>query len=375
MSEIGNNFQENVYCQISKSNFIVLTYCFWQDCYCPAGQYESAQYPIQCVQCEVGSYCPENDDKQYECPMSKYSSPGSKTISDCRDPVCGNGILEVDEDCDDGEQFNGDGCNGFCQFEDSCACAAGNLYICTDEGLFSTSSCCPSRVNPVTNEFVCNCNGIVSEHNGYIISENTCEKIDINECLQNHGNCAENAICQNFDSVANNGTKTHECICPAGLVGDGINRCDVFVYTTSYQLQLYNVLQQQITNIDSLKNAILQTDFFGKTNILAKDLDIKIVVGNLVQRRRLLTEDTVDAIITVTVFSDSQLEMEQTTQDVDSEQVQEFIQDFYNISNVDLIQEPQNVITSADQVYGSINTVLSGFEIESVVYEPILFAW
>ena len=32
-------------------------------------------------------------------------------------PVCGNGILQAGEQCDDGNLFAGDGCNQFCMIE------------------------------------------------------------------------------------------------------------------------------------------------------------------------------------------------------------------------------------------------------------------
>ncbi|MGO9291479.1 MAG: DUF4215 domain-containing protein [Polyangia bacterium] len=32
-------------------------------------------------------------------------------------PLCGNGVLDPGERCDDGNRVNGDGCNAFCQIE------------------------------------------------------------------------------------------------------------------------------------------------------------------------------------------------------------------------------------------------------------------
>jgi len=35
------------------------------------------------------------------------------------DPLCGNGVLEAAEACDDGNNISGDGCSATCQFEQS----------------------------------------------------------------------------------------------------------------------------------------------------------------------------------------------------------------------------------------------------------------
>ncbi|USN54679.1 MAG: hypothetical protein H6765_09385 [Candidatus Peribacteria bacterium] len=40
--------------------------------------------------------------------------------ANCRieDPVCGNGVIEYGEECDDDNRSNGDGCNSYCELED-----------------------------------------------------------------------------------------------------------------------------------------------------------------------------------------------------------------------------------------------------------------
>jgi cysteine-rich repeat protein len=47
---------------------------------------------------------------------------------------CGNGILDADEECDDGNSVDGDGCSRICQIE-TCFVCAGNPSVCTpDDG-------------------------------------------------------------------------------------------------------------------------------------------------------------------------------------------------------------------------------------------------
>ena len=43
----------------------------------------------------------------------------SANISACTDPVCGNGLLETGEECDDGNLINDDGCSAQCEIEEN----------------------------------------------------------------------------------------------------------------------------------------------------------------------------------------------------------------------------------------------------------------
>ena len=59
-------------------------------------------------------------------------------------PVCGNGIIEIGEECDDGNMISGDGCNADCQSEAG-SCGDGVLAIlfeeCDDGNLTSGDGC------------------------------------------------------------------------------------------------------------------------------------------------------------------------------------------------------------------------------------------
>jgi hypothetical protein len=142
--------------------------------------------------------------------------------------------LEGAEECDNGP-FSNDGCDGFCKYEDPCHCKAGAEFVCTDVP-FKTSSCCPSLVNPLTHGYVCSCAGVVPPSPAYIVTED-CKIEDVNECSTDNGGCVKTALCKN--NVAGIGENyTHTCVCPKGLVGDGVLRCDVFVYQTHMTFQL-----------------------------------------------------------------------------------------------------------------------------------------
>ena len=74
-------------------------------------------------------------------------------------PICGNGIIEACEECDDGNTSGGDGCNSECLFESAGQCGNGHLEFgeqCDDGNLESGDGCGPD----CRRTFVCG-NGVL----------------------------------------------------------------------------------------------------------------------------------------------------------------------------------------------------------------------
>ena len=71
-----------------------------------------------------------------------------------------------------------------------------------------------------------------------------CSVRDIDECGINYGGCSADAICNNLDGTLKNGT--HTCTCPPGLIGDGVKRCDIFVFQTKMSFQLEGLKKEDI---------------------------------------------------------------------------------------------------------------------------------
>ena len=88
---------------------------------------------------------------------------GSVGLSRAADPVCGNGVIEAGETCDDGNAIGGDGCTSTCSVEQQCYDAGNTFSFFTwsdsytggsDEGIWKVledavnSSRYPARVVP-----------------------------------------------------------------------------------------------------------------------------------------------------------------------------------------------------------------------------------
>ncbi len=66
-------------------------------------------------------------------PGSAVGSPGEMCRMDCT--YCGDGVLDSGEDCDDGNEIDGDGCNTLCQSEVACCLEDDCLTLLPDDCL------------------------------------------------------------------------------------------------------------------------------------------------------------------------------------------------------------------------------------------------
>lgn len=142
--------------------------------------------------------------------------------------ACGNYVIDSGEQCDDGNPFSGDGCSSTCQLEDQ------SLWLCTNStGNTGPTTCCRALYNPDTTEKVCSCSGYQTNSTLYSITA-SCNKLNIDECTASTSTCHRNAICSDLNGAAAGATQGFECICPPGLLGDGITECQLYAYLTQF---------------------------------------------------------------------------------------------------------------------------------------------
>jgi hypothetical protein len=114
----------------------------------------------------------------------------TRTVSDCRTSFCGDGVLDAGEDCDDGNNREGDCCSAFCE-------VAAEGSVCED-GLFCTTT---DR---------CNADGTC------VGTTDPCERPD------GDGNCSESC---NEATDACNGPDPDASACEDGIWCNGADLC------------------------------------------------------------------------------------------------------------------------------------------------------
>ena len=130
-------------------------------------------------------------------------------------PVCGNGIVEGSEVCDDGNTADGDGCNAACSSDESCGNGVideGISETCDDGNLLGGDGCSADCASDET----CG-NGVIDLAKGETCDDNNLESGD--GCS---ANCQSNESCGN--SVTDSGTSPPE-ECDAGPAGSAV--CEV----------------------------------------------------------------------------------------------------------------------------------------------------
>ncbi len=141
--------------------------------------------------------------------LSTFDGDQFFTVANAAGPVCGDGIVDMSEDCDDGGTDDGDGCAADCTVEDGFACM-GEPSMCNDidECSDMSDNCNPNATCENTvGSFTCTCNA------GFTGDGVNCA--DINECNEGSDNCDANATCNNTQG-------SFSCSCNPGFEGDGV---------------------------------------------------------------------------------------------------------------------------------------------------------
>lgn len=239
--------------------------------------------------------------------------------------------------------------------------------MCTDTEL-ARSECCPTRVNPITLQRTCSCFGQGSGNPLYVVWPD-CTLHDVNECSAEPGPCAGKAVCMNYDGTAT--SPGFECQCPPGMVGDGVTRCDVYVYETSMTILARGLSFSSFSETSTI-DALMQPGVL-PAGTERSDIIIEATLYSAPQQRRLLqSEEGVQ--IDIVILSDSSQEMQAMTAGVNTESVLTGIENLYTVT-ASVLTEPTSVIKTVDSAFGPVNTVLPGLKVANIVYNDTAWEW
>ena len=128
---------------------------------------------------------------------------------------CGNGAVVSGEECDDGNDDDGDGCDSACDEEPGWECAGTKPTVCTDiDECADMLDNCSEFADCIDADgtFSCAC------LDGYTGDGVTCT--DVDECTDELDDCSVNAQCDNTGG-------SFTCTCNEGYEGDGVDCGDV----------------------------------------------------------------------------------------------------------------------------------------------------
>lgn len=268
--------------------------------------------------------------------------------------LCGNGLVEPPEACDDGNARSGDGCSRVCLLEDGFLCTP---LLVSGGGL--TTQCCPARRNPVTGAEVCSCAGQESGSAAYTVAAD-CSLRDVDECRLAHGGCAPNGLCVNLDG--RDGGPGFTCHCPEGLHGDG-RRCDGVLYAAVMTLGVGNVTDAG----NYLSPAWIEERV---ASLLAGREVLEVEAVYLARGRRLLATAFDHVVLSLEVADwDVMLAL---VEDVNAELVAEFLRgEAEGLNQIAVLQETTTLVREAPQEFSASPVESPGFLLTNVSYEPL----
>jgi cysteine-rich repeat protein len=205
-----------------------------------------------------------------------------------RTPFCGNGIVEGPEQCDDGNNTNGDCCSSTCQFESNGSPCADDGNTCTNDQCNGAGAC----VHPnVANGTTCSSGNLCTTGDQCVAG--SCTPGSPIDC-DDHNMCTRDTCEPTIGCLHEIGVESPECgSCNDGIDndGDGVVDAENSNCATFYQLQRFAIVGTATNGLVSLKfrreSKVLENDVgTGELSATLKagvcGIDMRAGIGTLV---------------------------------------------------------------------------------------------
>ena len=275
--------------------------------------------------------------------------------------LCGDGVVEPGEACDDANHYSGDGC--------SAACALEAGFLCSTRD--ALTSCCPALWNPVRNLSVCSCLGQASGSALYALSA-ACERVDSDECAVGNGGCAVGAVCVNLDGTVD-GSAGFACECPPGRYGAA---CEPVAYAVRFELALYNTSALSLAELTASVGTALEAPVYVSFELSFAPQRRLLSTNNNNNNNNNNATNSSYAHLVVVLEAASWDAMQALAAAVNAAQVAAFLAaETPQLAQIAVLQETTTVVSEAPGAYTFAPAGVPGFLLQALGYVAERDAW
>lgn len=181
--------------------------------------------------------------------------------------------------------------------------------------------------------------------------------------------CHRNAICLDKDAVSTNSTQLFQCVCPPGLIGNGIDECQIYAFQTKFSLIKTNQDAASF-NVNEFKQFLLSSGAV-PLNISPSRILVEVLpYTEAATTRRLLQQSPSvgSIIIKVTISSLTAEEQVNVTSSI-------LVNNLNTDPSISVQSTPSSISDDYDALESPIETTSTGFRVSSVQYNESDSTW